>query len=347
MFNQPRLAFLLVVVVPLLHGHSAGAYLKGISGYSGKQGTICNACHSGGIAPSVAFTGPSTLDPGNTANFMFTVQSGAPDVQQASGFNVAASGGTLRTVAAQKEQVLDGELTHTQPKVNDDSGSASWAFKWKAPAAAGNYVLYGAGNSVNQSNTPEGDRAASTVFFIAVGNVTPLPTWTPTFTVGSPPSPTPSPIAAPSSPTPTATSIPSSTPTLTPTSTPTPTSSQAMVPTDTPGFTETPSFVGTPMPTDTPIDQATSTATDTATPTSTPMPTATTTVTPSMPPTLVAEPGDSNCDGLITAADLPQLLALLPLNDAGPCGAADANGDGTVDEADVTFTIAALFGAQS
>ncbi len=309
----------------------AFAMSGGISGYSGMQGVICNACHSGGEAPTVALTlseQPLPLNPGDTAVFVFTVHSSAPDRQRAAGLDVAASGGTLKTTAGQKEQLVEGEVTHTEPKSNDDTGSASWGFKWKAPAVAGNYILYAAGNSVNLSGTPDGDRAAATVFFVTVGNVTPLPTWTPTLTMAVP-SPTPPFTAAPPSATPTATSAPTST----------------APPTDAP--TATPVFSQTPVPSDTPVVLPTMPPTGTPTPTDTPTLVATATTTPSMLPTPVAPPGDANCDGLITAADLPQLLALLPFNDPGRCGAADANADGRVNDLDIVTTIALIFEPQA
>ena len=328
---SPRLLAEVSALSLLFAARMAFAYSKGINGYSGMQGVICNACHTGGEAPSVTLTlsgPPLPLNPGDTADFVFTVRSSAPGRQRAAGLDVAASGGTLRIASGQREQVLEGELTHTRPQDNDNSGSASWTFKWKAPAAAGNYILYAAGNSVNLSGTPEGDRAASTVFFVAVGNVTPLPTWTPTLATVVP-SPTPPFTAAPPSATPTATSMPM------PTATP--------PPTDAPTATATPVFSQTPVPTDTPGVLPTMQPAGTSTPTDTPTLLATPTTTPSMLPTPVAQPGDANCDGLITAADLPQLLGLLPRNDPGRCGAADANADGSVNDLDVVTTIALIF----
>src|SRR5512134_1921431 len=80
------------------------ANLAGISGFSGKQSQTCTACHAGGVAPDVAFIGPSQLAPGETATFRFEVRSAVPN-QRAGGLNVAVSGGTLATIDGQGARV--------------------------------------------------------------------------------------------------------------------------------------------------------------------------------------------------------------------------------------------------
>jgi hypothetical protein len=207
------------------------AYSAGISGYSGRAGAICTACHGGGNAPSVSFSGPATLIPGATGTFTFTVTSAAPERQIAAGFNVAASGGTLQTIFRQGGQLVVKELTHTQPKQNV-GGQATWDFKWTAPATPGNYILWGAGNSVNLNHTADGDNAAATMLFISVGDVA---TVTPTMTPSPSPTRTPSPAPTPSS---------SATSTLAPA-------------TDTPTLTPTPTDTLTPTPTATATESAT------------------------------------------------------------------------------------------
>ena len=57
---------------------------------------------------------------------------------------------------------------------------------------------------------------------------------------------------------------------------------------------------------------------------------------------LASTPGDANRDGSITAADVlavEDALGVVP----PPCGT-DVNGDGVVDESDVTAILEALFG---
>jgi len=350
-----------------LNAHSAAGYHNGITGYSGKaNGIHCTNCHSGGQTPVVAFSGPETLQPNQVGDFAFTVTSTNPDDQTGAGFNVAASAGTLQVVngVAQKERFDSGQLTHSAPRTNDVNDLVMWTFKWKAPAAAGNYTLYGAGNSVNQDGGSGGDRSATSVFFIAVGDVTPLPTVTPT----NPPTPTVTRTA-----TRTATGAATSTPTALSTDTPTPipspphtlnpsptpsakpvpseTATQPATPTETP--TPAPSLSPTPTPSDTPTATPTVSATLTVVPTPTasatamPSPTRTPlpadTVTPT--PTSTATPpqrGDANCDGAVTAADPPALLTFSSVADPEVCGA-DANGDGVVDTDDLQTTLEAIF----
>jgi hypothetical protein len=218
-----RLLHALAALALLLPARTLWAYSFGISGYSGRAGVICTACHGGGNAPSVSFSGPATLTPAETGTFTFIVTSAAPQRQIAAGFNIAASGGTLQTVFRQGTQLLGTELTHTQPKQNV-GGQATWDFKWTAPATPGNYILWGAGNSVNLNQTTSGDNAAGTMFFIAVGGVA---TVTPTITPPPSPTRTPSPAPTPSS---------SATSTLAPA-------------TDTPTLTQTPTDTMTPTPT--------------------------------------------------------------------------------------------------
>ena len=72
------------------------------------------------------------------------------------------------------------------------------------------------------------------------------------------------------------------------------------------------------------------------TPSATPTPTRTPT-----PKTPQIPPGDANCDGQVTAADLPSLLILLSDGAAPVCGA-DANGDGVIDDEDVGALISLI-----
>lgn len=136
----------------------------------------------------VRFEGPTQVDPGAEVTYAFVVTSQAPGVQIQAGFNVAASAGDLIVVSGQSEKLLTNlatstkELTHTGPKDNDANHEASWQFTWRAPSIPGQYVLFGAGNSVDASSTPDGDEAAITMLMINVGDAAPTPT--PTVTPG-------------------------------------------------------------------------------------------------------------------------------------------------------------------
>lgn len=112
-------------------------------------------------------------------------------------------------------------------------------------------------------------------------------------------------------------------------------------PTSTPSSTMTPSESSTPGNTVTPTPGGTNTRNPTVseTPTAAP-PSRTPTVSPT--PSL-AGPGDANCDGGITAADIPELVKLIPSNDFGDCGLADADQSGAVDEEDIAATLQLIF----
>jgi hypothetical protein len=193
-------ALLLAVATP------AAAMMTGIIGFSGQQtkpdgtplycsnaGIGCHFGDPGTKAPLVRFDGPTQVDPGATVMYTFIVTSENPTVQLQAGIDIAASAGTLGTLPDQQEQVLknfttmNGEITHTGPKDNDQNGETTWQFTWQAPTTPGVYVLFGAGNSVDASSTVEGDEAAITTLMITVGDVAPTPT----------PTPSPAPTATP------------------------------------------------------------------------------------------------------------------------------------------------------
>ncbi|MBI3785712.1 MAG: hypothetical protein HY270_20155 [Deltaproteobacteria bacterium] len=319
----------------------------GITTFSGKSGplVICNVCHTGGVAPAVGFSGPASLNSGDTGTFTFTVISSNPDLQTASGVNIAASAGTLAVSGSGTKLVGSGataEIVHSAPRANDGNGQVDWTFKWKAPAAAGNYILYGAGNSVDRSNTVNGDAAAAAVWFVAVGSVTPLPTYT---TTAPPMSPSAT-VSLSTTPTstvtssPTTSAIPAATATVTPSPTTPPTPSLTSQPSET--------VLPSPTPTQSLLPQATATATVTsppeptasaspsATPSRSPLPS----FSPASTPT-PAQNGDANCDAVVSAADLTAVAS--SIGQAPICGN-DLNGDGLVTVEDALQMESLLFG---
>lgn len=173
----------------------AAARMFGIVGYSGQAGGLfcgnagfgCHANGPGTTPPTVRFEGPLQVDPGAEVTYRFVLKSLAPADQFQAGFNVAASAGDLLVVSGQQEKLQTPlgdqfpELTHTGPKDIDSNDEAAWQFTWRAPTIPGEYVLFGAGNSVDGSTTVDGDAAALTSIIVAVGDVpaTPTPTATP------------------------------------------------------------------------------------------------------------------------------------------------------------------------
>ena len=206
-----------LMVGAILAGAPAHANSGGRVGRSGRQNQTCNECHSGGVRPDVALQVPDRVATGETVVLRFTVHAGSP-AGRAAGFNVAVEGGALVAIPGQGARVASGEITHSEPKDNDETRTAGWDFQWIAPATPGTYRLWGAGNSVNGNGQSSGDKADALVRRVDV--VTTAATETPTATASPvPPTGTASPTATPS---PTGTTPPTST--ATPTVTPRPAS---------------------------------------------------------------------------------------------------------------------------
>jgi len=217
----------------------AQANSTGIIGFSGKDGISCNSCHMGGTAPTVTLQGPQSLDVGQTGAFSLTILSNRRTQQRHGGLNVASNAGTL--VAGGGTRILGGELTHTQPRMNDGDDRAVFAFQWIAPMTSGTYTLWAAGNSVNLNGANTGDLAATALLNVVVGkSASPTPSRTVTLVPTITPSPTPPATASP-----TETATPTTTPTTTASATETMVPASA-TPTTTPTPSRTPTRVVTP-----------------------------------------------------------------------------------------------------
>ncbi len=133
---------LLAITTPAVLANSTG-----ISGYSGSSAN-CTSCHTGSsyFGYSAAFSGgSSTVAPGGSSTYTFSLTRSNGPMAANAGFNVSASGGSFTAGTAQ--QVLGGELTHTGPAVTG-GGSAAWSIEFAAPATVGTVTLYGCGNPV-------------------------------------------------------------------------------------------------------------------------------------------------------------------------------------------------------
>jgi uncharacterized protein (TIGR03382 family) len=138
---------------------SAFANSNGISGYSGKTASLtCNSCHTGGTAPTVELTGPTTLAAGATGQYALTIRGGAAVV---GGTNIAVSNTAASLEPGAGMKKLGSEITHTSPK-SFASGEVRFDFSVVAPASGGTLTLFGAGNSANNSTADRGDMAATT-----------------------------------------------------------------------------------------------------------------------------------------------------------------------------------------
>lgn len=152
-----------VVGLFALEASSAGVRSGGISGFSGRTGPTCNQCHSGGIAPTVALSGPTTVNVGEQNTYTFTITGGQ---KRAGGLDVSATLGTMMATEG-GTRILAGELTHSTPR--DAVGDVvTFSFDWLAPAQAGTALMFGAGNSVNRNFSTSGDESDAVVLSIDV-----------------------------------------------------------------------------------------------------------------------------------------------------------------------------------
>jgi hypothetical protein len=147
--------------------------------YSGNPATLggqsCSSCHNSMThePPEVWIEGPTAVLPHQTATYTLTIRGGPAII---GGFNVSATAGTLQTSPNQPHtQSLPNiflgipELTHTEPPPSfDEQQTLSFTFRWQAPPAMGEYLLYGAGLSANASGDSTGDTSNTTIFPINV-----------------------------------------------------------------------------------------------------------------------------------------------------------------------------------
>jgi uncharacterized protein (TIGR03382 family) len=163
------------LAVTMLGAAGVYAHSTGMTAHSGREGGVfCSECHNncpikGTCAlPTVEFTGPATMAPGEIADFKFVVTGGpGAKVDGGAGFDVAASGGVLS--ATDKTIKLSGdELTHTTPHKFNGGSAVTFNFKFKAPSSTGDYTIFGAGNSVNLNGSNAGDVPAKTTFTVTV-----------------------------------------------------------------------------------------------------------------------------------------------------------------------------------
>jgi hypothetical protein len=165
-FTSVFLLFVFLVVYMAVPD-TAWSRASGISGYSGNPGTnngaICTSCHSGGTAPSVSLSGPSSLTVGTSGVYTITISGGAASV---GGFDVSAVGGTLQATAS-GTKLLSGEVTQSTA-ATFTGGSLSFSFTLTAPAAAGQATLYGSGLSANGNGSTSGDSASKATLVVTV-----------------------------------------------------------------------------------------------------------------------------------------------------------------------------------
>lgn len=154
------------VLTACLLSAPAFANAAGQIGYSGKSAATCSTCHTGGSAPTVTLTGPTSLAAGATGQYKLTI-TGGPGVK--GGFDVAVdnTAASLEFAAGTGIKKQSNELTHNAPKPAA-GGAITFDFSLVAPPSAGTVKIFAAGNSVNGNGTEAGDAAATTTLTVNV-----------------------------------------------------------------------------------------------------------------------------------------------------------------------------------
>lgn len=142
----------------------AFAFGNGAVGYSGKSNPTCTMCHSGGSAPTVELTGPTSLAAGATGQYKLTI-TGGPGLK--GGMNVAVDDTAASLEPGTDTRKQTNELTHKAAKPAS-GGSITFDFTMVAPPSAGTVKLFAAGNSVNGDGNQTGDLSATTTLSVTV-----------------------------------------------------------------------------------------------------------------------------------------------------------------------------------
>ena len=164
-----RALALIAVLVPSM----ASAFSTGVGTGSfpdAPQG--CNfafGCHTGGLAPTVTLSGPTTVTPGSVNTYLLEIV--ALGSQLDAGFNASASAGSLAVGGADSAltQLLLGEMTHTARKTNV-GGVTRFSFDWTAPGTAGSETIDAWGNAVDGNFASLGDQASMASLSVTVAN---------------------------------------------------------------------------------------------------------------------------------------------------------------------------------
>ncbi|MDB4964357.1 MAG: putative lipoprotein [Myxococcales bacterium] len=146
------------------HAFNNGA---SVVGHSGATAAVCNNCHSGGTAPTVALSGPTTLAAGATGQYSFTITSRSA-TDKIAGLDVAVSNSAAQlTPVSATVEAAGGEIVH-KSAIPLSNGAVTVQLSLKAPATGGPLTLYGAGLAGDAVAAPTGKLAAKTTLAITV-----------------------------------------------------------------------------------------------------------------------------------------------------------------------------------
>lgn len=156
--NPIFLGILITLFCSVLALPNALASSTGITGYSGKDASNCNSCHTGSDYQStLTFQGNTTFIPGSTNDLTlllsFTQPTDFSDTH--AGINVAISDDGGQLLRGDTTKDANGELTHIAPQAT--SGSFTWQFQWRAPNTEGEVTLYACSEAVNRDFSNSND----------------------------------------------------------------------------------------------------------------------------------------------------------------------------------------------
>jgi hypothetical protein len=152
--------FLPVVIFIFFLFTNIFSFSNGYVGVTNKGGEgIGCVCHGTNIpTPSVSvfFTGPDSVEVGQTVTYKITVAHG-PAIT--GGFDAAVYAGRMDTITVEpgvRRDSATGDLTHRYPKpfTND---TVYWSFKYTAPSSVQVDTLFAVGNSTNNDTSSSGD----------------------------------------------------------------------------------------------------------------------------------------------------------------------------------------------
>lgn len=116
------------------------------SGYTGRPPSeSCGGCHKGGTAPTIALTGPDTLNAGQSAEYTAVV-SGGPNTKT---FGAAVDGKAAISPVGSNMKNASGEVFST----HDNGASITFKFNVVAPTSAASFTLYYMALASNGSGT--------------------------------------------------------------------------------------------------------------------------------------------------------------------------------------------------
>jgi hypothetical protein len=115
-------------------------YPNGITGRTKKTSTVGCSCHTNNTAITGTFSGPDTVNVGQTVTYNFTITRSGSNA--GGGVDIATRLGTLAVGGGSAYlRLASGELTHQNP-LTLTSGSFTGQFSYTAPAAPGTDTLW-------------------------------------------------------------------------------------------------------------------------------------------------------------------------------------------------------------